>query len=228
MLGQAGGGHGAIRAATDEINRRHHELKLAHQARPYDAEAHHRAAQRLLDAVLPFYASFRAVRAGLRTADPEAIEAAFVFLELDPWCFGSGYLRADLMHAVANLPDLRGYEKRAQAIVLGGLTRPRPRLLRHNARLAAAVWNEELGHAVHDLAAGGDARTTGECEVLLGLVENQLRTEHRPLDEIAAVRALRTSPHDRGTDAVVPNVAAPAKGMDAGVTDRIEGKESQQ
>jgi hypothetical protein len=43
------------------------------------------------------------VKAALRRGERTACEAALVFLEVDPWCFRSGYEKADLMKGVAHL-----------------------------------------------------------------------------------------------------------------------------
>jgi hypothetical protein len=88
------------------------------------------AAVALRSAVEEFYAPYEQVLAGVRAGRPDAIEEATRFLVADPWCFRSGYLKAELMHALANaalpdhvIPPLR-------EVVLHRIIDRQPRLLR--------------------------------------------------------------------------------------------------
>ncbi len=103
------------------------------------------------------------------------------FLEADPWCFRSGYMKAELMHRLANGPDLDAHRRRLHDVVGRRLTDPQPRLLRHAARLAAAVWDDDLRQRVDQLPCPEPARAH-HVRLFLHLVEQRLRTEGRTLD----------------------------------------------
>lgn len=68
-------------------------------------EAWRRATPRLHTAMDAMYPDplWVEVKAALRRGERTACEAALVFLEVDPWCFRSGYEKADLMKGVAHL-----------------------------------------------------------------------------------------------------------------------------
>lgn len=123
-----------------------------------------------------FFAPYERAVENLKAQDRSAIPTALAFLEADPECFRSGYMKADLMHALANGPDLNRHRARVQGIVAHRLRDPRPRLLRHTARLAAAVWDDDLDRQVAEIYDLGDERQRRDAERLRALVTNQRRS----------------------------------------------------
>ncbi|HEU0132799.1 MAG TPA: NUDIX domain-containing protein [Mycobacteriales bacterium] len=126
-------------------------------------------APELQAAVRAFETPVRETVAALRRGDPGAVEEALAFLEADPRCFRSGYLKADVMHALAQR-DLRDVRDRVRAVVAHRLRHREPRLLRHAARLAAAVWDEPLRRLVEEVRDTGDETQRAEAARLLDLV----------------------------------------------------------
>lgn len=88
----------------------------------------------------------------LRDGDQTAIESALRFLEADPWCFRSGYLKESLMRALASGVPLAGYERRIHRVLLDRLRAPQPGLRKPSMTLAASVWGPELEDHLTDLA----------------------------------------------------------------------------
>jgi len=101
----------------------------------------------------PVLAAIRDLKAG----SAGSVMVLLDFLLADPWCFRSGYVKADAMHALANRAQLLTAVQRraAQEVVLHRLRHREPRLLRHAARLAMAVWDDSLEERVRGLAAAG-------------------------------------------------------------------------
>jgi hypothetical protein len=130
-------------------------------------------------AVGRFYAPFEELKGRLRGGEIGAVEPALEFLEADPWCFRSGYVKADLMHALANGPSLESVRDRVQAIVLNRVEHHEPRLLRYAARLAATVWDDGLEAAVEAISRDGDARESADAQELLDRVRGRTRTTQR-------------------------------------------------
>src|ERR1019366_9711767 len=65
--------------------------------------------------------------AAVATGEPEAIEWALTLLEVDPWCFHSGYLEVRLLRKIANLDLGAAAATRLRALIVEvGLT-PRSR-----------------------------------------------------------------------------------------------------
>lgn len=100
---------------------------------------------------------FEDVPSRLRNGDETAIEPALRFLEADPWCFRSGYLKASLMRALAGGVPLTGYQRRVHRVLLARLRSPQPGLRKPAMTLAASVWDSSLDDLLTELSRKGDA-----------------------------------------------------------------------
>lgn len=159
-----------LRRADQDV----HRLALARDAGATAWRAWEQAAVRCHELVERFYAPLKTAMPSLRRGEARAVAAALDFLETDPWCFRSGYMKAEVMHALANAPSLAGQPReRAQRVVLHRLLRPEPRLARHTARLAAAVWDDELDSEVRSLGERGSGPQRWHVVRLLAAVEQQ-------------------------------------------------------
>ncbi|MCK9904364.1 hypothetical protein MXD63_30495 [Frankia sp. Cpl3] len=173
-----------ITARAAELERLHADVHRLWARRSLSADqwdAWARGADRFDLAVRDFYSPFDHAAKALRSGETQEVETAVQFLEADPWCFRSGYMKAELMHRLANGPDLDTHHHRLHDVVGRRLTDPQPRLLRHTARLAAAVWDDDLHQRVDRLPCPEPARTH-QVQLFLHLVEQRLRTEGRTLD----------------------------------------------
>jgi hypothetical protein len=103
-----------------------------------------------------FWRSLHAVKSGDRTD----LEPIMRFLEADPWCFRSGYVKADLIRAVIRLDLTEAEKDRLRRVVLLVVDDPvLRRELRPYARLAVAV-------AGPGLVEGLEARSSVESPVI--------------------------------------------------------------
>ena len=96
-----------VTARAAELESLDAALHRAYASRDGSAAANNtwiEAAAAFRSAVEAFYAPYDEVLAGVRAGQTDAIEMATKFLLVDPWCFRSGYLKADLMHVLANAP----------------------------------------------------------------------------------------------------------------------------
>lgn len=148
----------AVRTSKDAEKPRRHSCGSASVA---DHEAGLRAHEQVLarwnDALRGLFTRADALEGALREMDPDAIDQVLTFLEADLTFHRSGYLKADLMHRLANLKtlDLRT-RARMQDVVVARLQRPQARLFRHAVRLADAVWDEPFGERISCLSTGDD------------------------------------------------------------------------
>src|SRR5438045_538714 len=74
--------------------------------------------------------------ARLRAGDPAGLETAVAFLEQDPWFFGSGYVKADLLRYLKRFDLPPPYDDRLRRVILAAVDRPLRREFRHYCRLA--------------------------------------------------------------------------------------------
>jgi len=96
--------------------------------------------------------------ARLRALDPEAIETAVHFLEVDPYFFRSGYIKADLLRHLKRAPLTKSQAQRLRNVILARLSGPDRRELRGYCRLAARLVTREFHMQLRAMAASSDAR----------------------------------------------------------------------
>ena len=80
----------------------------------------------------------------LRASDHPVIAHAVTILEADPWCFRSGYLKADLMRYLARMDLPEDMRRRLRRVVVKVIARGHRRELRHTRRLARALATPKL------------------------------------------------------------------------------------
>ncbi len=150
-----------VRERAAEVESLHLALRRAYKARDGAAranEAWSEAAAAFRSAVEAFYAPYEEVLVGVRAGRTEEIEQATRFLVADPWCFRSGYLKAEMMHALANTPLPHQVIQPLRQVVLHRIADPQPRLLRYAAQLAANLWDDDFESQIrrlqHDAGSG--------------------------------------------------------------------------
>jgi len=80
-----------------------------------------------------FWADVRRLAAG----EHEAVEPALVFLETDPWCFRSGYVKEELMRLLVRHELTAGERERLEGVLLRAVDVGDRREFRRSCRLAA-------------------------------------------------------------------------------------------
>lgn len=98
----------------------------------------HRARERM------YPESFWRDARALANGDTNAIEPALIFLETDPWCFRSGYVKADLMRYLSRIPLTGSQERRIERILLHLVDVGDRREFGYACRLARAIHRETL------------------------------------------------------------------------------------
>ncbi len=173
------GGENDVLAAAARLRELHSGLGRAFAARgggKVAADAWRNAAAAFNEAVQAFYAPYEAVKRGIKAGSSDSIEQAVQFLLADPWCFRSGYLKAELMHALANTDLPARALGPLREVVLTRLKHPQPGLMRPTVQLAARVWDSRLKTAVRALADGGTDRDVQAARRVIEGVEHKRRT----------------------------------------------------
>ena len=109
--------------------------------------------------------------ASIREGDGTAIETALQFLEVDPWFFRSGYIKADVARALANAPLDEEQKARVRNVVLRKVSGHPVREFRRYCHLAASVADAPFVRQVEALAALPEAATARQARWVLLAVE---------------------------------------------------------
>lgn len=87
-----------------------------------------------------FWESF----AKLKKGDYRGVECAITFLEKDPWFFGSGYVKADLLRFLGRQPLSNGDALRLRAVVIAAIKLRDRREFKYYCRIAKYVDSPEF------------------------------------------------------------------------------------
>lgn len=168
-----------VTARATELQALRATLQDAYESRDDSALSYDRwreAAGAFHLAVRDFYAPYEEVLVGVRAGREEAIEEATKFLVADPWCFRSGYVKAELMHALANASLPSQVLHPLRQVVLHRITHRHPRLLRYAAQLAANLWDEQFEADIVRLATHGSAEERIAAERVLVGARQRMRS----------------------------------------------------
>jgi hypothetical protein len=84
----------------------------------------------------------------LRTHDPEAVENAIKFLEVDPWFFRSGYIKEEILRRLKSAPLTSVMKLTLERLIMRSLGHGGRREARAHARLAGAIASPALAEAM--------------------------------------------------------------------------------
>ena len=117
----------------------------------------------------PFWIAYQSLRRG----DRSVIEPLVRFLEADPFCFRSGYLKERFIDAITQI-DL-GHEQRARltTALLDVLDKPARREFRHYVRLARYLDSPELRETLEGVQAAGGSGSRHARWILEGMAEGR-------------------------------------------------------
>ena len=93
----------------------------------------------------------------LKGGDQSHMEQAIAFLEADPWFYGSGYAKEDIVPALKRLPLSSDFAARLVSVVLNMVDRRNGREFRAYQQLACKVDSPELREGLTQRMDSGDA-----------------------------------------------------------------------
>lgn len=179
MTSQGKRDEAGVTARAEHVAQLHRELHAAYRARDGSAtreEAWASAARSFNEACQSFYEPYVEVLAGVRNGRADAIEEAVRFLVADPWCFRSGYLKADLMHALANTVLPTHVVDTLREVVVRRIKDRQPRLLRYAAQLAASVWSDSFEHELESLRTRGSPADQAAAQSVIDGAHHRMRS----------------------------------------------------
>lgn len=92
----------------------------------------------------------------LKNGSANSLEVAIRFLEDDPWFFGSGYVKADLLRYIKKFELSEEQTQRIQRILLAAIKLRDRREFKYYCRLAARVDSPEFEQQITELCSDPD------------------------------------------------------------------------
>ncbi len=92
----------------------------------------------------------------LRAPSAEDVDEALTFLEADPWCFRSGYVKEDILRRVQRVPFAKEHEDRLRNVLVHAVDVGNRREFKWYCRLARRLDNPELRKALLERLASTD------------------------------------------------------------------------
>lgn len=112
-------------------------------------------------------------RQKLREGNPRLLEHAIVFLELDPYMFGSGYAKKAIIRCIKNLSFSESQSQRLQRVVLQALDKfDRPEF-RAYCRLAGALLTPDFDVRIRGRLQSSDPGTRRRAQELLDYLKRR-------------------------------------------------------
>jgi hypothetical protein len=180
-------------AATDrdqaEIQRRAALVVRAHEALHYafaqrddpasgGAEAWRDAAAALRDAVGGLYSpTLSEAVDGLKAGDPRAVEPAIVFLEADPWCFRSGYLKERLARYLPRNVLTIQQRERLEVVLVNAVDAGDRREFKQYCKLARRVATSRLQRPLRSRLHEGDPDVARRALLMLAALRSPRFTD---------------------------------------------------
>lgn len=125
-----------------------------------------------------FWSDIRALAAG----DTTAIEPTLTFLESDPWCFRSGYIKAELMRYLSRVPLTARQQQRSEQILLHLVEVGDRREFGYACRLARAIDSATLrAELKHRLDSPDRSIRRRALQMIVSLPPPQLNPSERQI-----------------------------------------------
>lgn len=116
----------------------------------------------------------------LAASETKAIEPALEFLESDPWCFRSGYVKAELMRYLSRVPLIDRQQERTQRILLHLVEVGDRREFGYACRLARALDSAGLHADLKRLLTSSNRSTRRRAlQMIVSLPELPLDSQER-------------------------------------------------
>lgn len=161
-----------IRQCEVELRRLHARIRETFEKEPHGS-AHQTACRRFQESFdgLAFPGGLERGLERVKAAEPEAVEAAIAFLQVDPWFHNSGYIKQDLCRALLDVALSQDQEIRINRAILRVIDagfRPELRTLR---RLVRRTMNERFLEDLRDRCQDQDPGVRRRAQWFLNYLE---------------------------------------------------------
>ena len=115
----------------------------------------------------------------LRGAATKQVDDAITFLEADPWCFRSGYVKEDILRRLQGVPLAKEHEDRLRKVMVHAVDVGNRREFKWHCRLARRLDNPELRQALLERLASTDPGVRRRAFWMVDGLPLQLSPGHR-------------------------------------------------
>ena len=108
-----------------------------------------------------------------RYTDKNLLEFVVCFLEVDPWFFGSGYLKQIFLTRLKRSDLDEATKGRLRRVLLDAVNRRGTRDFKHYCRLAAVIGDEGLVAALEKASDNNDRAVASRAKLMLGTIRQR-------------------------------------------------------
>jgi hypothetical protein len=145
-----------IRALADQLNHAMDGVSSTWRIWPWtNARIEHSARVAWFHELMTaLYSPVAVALSEVRHGETARLETLLRFLEADPYCHRSGYMKADIINALTRVPVTDRDRIRLRSVLIDVLGKPTKREFRRYVRLARYLDSEDLRATLTDLASG--------------------------------------------------------------------------
>jgi hypothetical protein len=114
-------------------------------------------------------------RKAARYSERRLLEFVVCFLEVDPWFFGSGYLKETFLTRLKQSALDEATQGRLRRVLLASVDRRGTREFRRYCRLAAVISDESLVSALEEASRSTDGAVASRARLMLGTIRQRQR-----------------------------------------------------
>ncbi len=164
---------GSIACNAARLRQLHERIHETFQARPHGPE-HHAACDEFHKAYdsMAFPGGLSAGLKRLKNSDPEAVELALQFLQADPYFFGSGYIKENILRQFKRFPLTKDQHLRLAALIVRSIDGGGRREFRGYSRLARKIHPESLLEAVNTRLPSSNPEVVLRAKAVLHVLDS--------------------------------------------------------
>ena len=122
----------------------------------------------------------------VRRYEKSLLEFVVCFLEVDPWFFGSGYLKETFLTRLKQSDLDEATKGRLRRVLLDAVDRRGTREFKRYSRLAAVIWDEDFVSALERAIESTDGAVASRARFMLGAVRQRQRMSRARDQTVAA------------------------------------------
>lgn len=170
---------GLIREEGAKLGELHAQVRRTFLRREHDSESH-----RAWDLACYAFHSYRSkmdphieLAGRKRRYERRVLEFVVSFLEVDPWFFGSGYLKETYLTRLKRSDLDETVKERLRRVLLDAVDQRGTREFKRYCRLAAVIWDDGLVSSLERAGESTDGAVASRARFMLGVIHQRRWSE---------------------------------------------------